>query len=209
LNWINFGYVISFADVKERSFQVEAVSSALITMIIYGVQLFFTLKRYKKDIRQAYDMKYPGFLFRHIGGGVTICFHIIFSIIIVSREIGTRIHSRKWSFGRLEWVLIFIISPLVLYTLQKIMTREGRKIFICRPTSHTTASIGSYFMSIASKLSINMEELHQEYGVSDIYRSFYRNIFLYYSLGYWNPEVCPISASNRLQQDWTIIEKAR
>jgi Ca2+/H+ antiporter len=150
LNWINFGYVISFADVKERSFQVEAVSSALITMIIYGVQLFFTLKRYKKDIRQAYDMnkkkklddklkepdlvykgiKYPGFLFRHIGGGVTICFHIIFSIIIVSREIGTRIHSRKWSFGRLEWVLIFIISPLVLYTLQKIMTREGRKIFI-------------------------------------------------------------------------------
>jgi hypothetical protein len=172
-----FDLYIFFSDIKEWSFHYEAISSGIITMFIYGIQLFRSIKRYKEDIRQKYKngkkqeseddpvkaADYPDFVIRRLSVGVLICCHTIFLIIIILRITLTQLIYNKWLSSHLEWVYVFIISPLAFYGLQKISGKVGRKIFeryflTNKKNLERAMSISmlSYFRMIYSKLSINI-----------------------------------------------------
>ncbi|CAF1135919.1 unnamed protein product [Rotaria sp. Silwood1] len=108
--------VILNIEVKEWSFQGEVIISAIITMIIYGIQLFLTIKNYRKCMGDLYNKyleepelckklkkreiirkstQYPSYLLLYLLGGA----------------IG------------------YIIPILVLYGLQKMIIQWIHKIF--------------------------------------------------------------------------------
>jgi hypothetical protein len=130
--------------VKEWSFQGEVIISAIITLIIYGIQLFLSIKNYRKNMGDLYtkfsedrklgkklkkresirkSTQYPSYLLLYLLGGFFICFHLIllFSVTI-KNVIFTRIGSSKGAIG-------YIIPILVLYLLQKMIIRWIYKIF--------------------------------------------------------------------------------
>jgi len=142
---LNVGFCsICYTEVKEWSFQSEVILSAIITMIIYGIQLFFSIKNYRKSMGELYtkysdnpelgkklkkreiirkSTQYPSYLLLYLLGGFFICFHLIllFSVTI-KNVIFTRIGSSKGAIG-------YIIPILVLYGLQKMIIQWLHKIF--------------------------------------------------------------------------------
>jgi hypothetical protein len=115
-------------------------------MIIYGIQLFLSIKNFRKSIGDLYtryleepelckklkkreiirkSTQYPSYLLLYLLGGFFICFHLIllFSVMI-KRVIFTRIESSKK-----EATVGYILPIIVLYLLQKIIIQLLHKIF--------------------------------------------------------------------------------
>jgi hypothetical protein len=109
-------------------------------MTIYGIQLFLTIKNYRKCMRDLYNKysedpdlgkqltkreivrkstQYPSYLLLYLLGGFFICFHLILLFIVTItnvRVILTHVVSSKGTIG-------YIIPVLVLYLLQKMIIR--------------------------------------------------------------------------------------
>jgi len=143
-NRISIFILFVYAEVKEWSFQDEVIISAIITMIIYGIQLFLSIKNYRKSIGDLYkkysddpelgkklknreiirkSTQYPSYLLLYLLGGFFICFHLIllFSVTI-KNVVFTHI-------GSSEGAIEYIIPILVLYFLQKMIIQWLHKIF--------------------------------------------------------------------------------
>jgi hypothetical protein len=135
--------LIFSTEIKEQSFKGEVIFSAIITTIIYGLQILHSIKNYKDNVRHWYKMysdlstppgkpvddeiipksvQYPAFVLRYLLGGFVICFNLILFIVIISQAIRTRITSFKWT-------LISIISVIFVYGLHKIINLAINKLF--------------------------------------------------------------------------------
>jgi hypothetical protein len=135
--------LIFSTEIKEQSFKGEVIFSAIITTIIFGLQLLHSMKNYKDNVRHWYkiysylpmppgkpvddeiipkSVQYPAFILRYLLGGFVICFNLILFMLIMSQAIRTRITSFKWT-------LISIISVIFVYGLHKIINLAINKLF--------------------------------------------------------------------------------
>jgi len=135
--------VFFFTEIKEKSFKSEVVSSAIITMIFFGIQLLHSIKNYKDCVKKLYEfysdrtesglqlekheiipksLQYPAFILRYLLGGFVICFHLILIIMIIPNVNRTRVISSKWK-------LISIASVIFIYGLHKIINQAANKLF--------------------------------------------------------------------------------
>ncbi len=126
--------------MNEPSFQGEVLLSAMSTMIIYGIQLFLTIKQYQKNMIYIYrnmpkdirskrrpkqhdiitgSIRYPGYLLLYLLGGVFLCFHLILFLITILS--GMRVI--RSPAGSLKWTIELLIPALVLYFLQTMIHR--------------------------------------------------------------------------------------
>lgn len=136
-------------------------------MIIYGLQFLHSIKNYRDNVTNLYDIysarrtpsgkpddheiipksvQYPAYILRYLLGGFVICFNLILFIMIIVKIIGTRLTSYRWT-------LISIISAIIVYALHKIINGIINIFF----TSYNLQlnrpySILLYFNLISSKL---------------------------------------------------------
>lgn len=117
---------------------MEIILSAIITAVIYSIQLLLGMKNYREDIRRDCDNKnqkqlladtgldeeevssraiqYPGYLIRYTIGGFVITFHLLILIAFIFRLI-------LCHYSALAWILEFVLPILILYALQSLITR--------------------------------------------------------------------------------------
>jgi hypothetical protein len=116
------------------------------TMIIYGIQLFLSIKNFRKNIDDLYtkysaepdlckkltkreiirkNSQYPSYLLLYLLGGFFICFHMILLFSITIKNVFLFFTFTGASTGSIG----YIIPILVLYLLQKIIIRWIHKIF--------------------------------------------------------------------------------
>ena len=91
---------------------------------LYGVYSHDTnpaLKPKKHEIIPK-SMQYPGFVLLYLLGGYVICFNLIFVIVTILYAILNQTGSFKWE-------LRFVTSVLVLYCLQRMITRLVNTLF--------------------------------------------------------------------------------
>jgi hypothetical protein len=115
-------------------------------MIIYGIQLFLSMKNFRESMGNLYrehieeseslvkfekrnivrkSTQYPSYLLLYLLGGFFLCFHLVLLFLIAIKEVYlffTSIGSSQGSIG-------YIISILVLYGLQKAIIRWLHTIF--------------------------------------------------------------------------------
>ncbi|CAF5136422.1 unnamed protein product, partial [Rotaria magnacalcarata] len=123
----------------------EIIASAILTTIIYGLQLFIGMQNYKKHKLQLYkgiyvdvppatnfkrssiasnSVHYSGFLVGYMAWGFVICFHLILIILI-----GVRILT--FQIRQIELALAIIVPVLLIYLLKMLsMTSAGKFLFI-------------------------------------------------------------------------------
>ncbi|CAF1260173.1 unnamed protein product [Rotaria sordida] len=129
--------------IEEQSFQPEVIISAMITTVIYGLQLLHSIQNYKDRVRTLYgtdfdnseivflcekreiiprSVQYPAFILRYLLGGYIICFHSFLFTIVGGKAIVTHISSFKW-------ILISIASIICVYGLHKIINFLINRLF--------------------------------------------------------------------------------
>jgi Ca2+/Na+ antiporter len=145
---MKFLFVFLFVEIKERSFQIEVIISAIATMIIYGIQLFLSMKNFRESMKNLYrehienpelvkklkkhdtvqkSTQYPSYLLVYLLGGFFICFHSILLLIIGMKKVCLYI----FSMGAPEDMIGYIISIFVLYLLQIFIIEWLHTIFHC------------------------------------------------------------------------------
>jgi hypothetical protein len=217
----------SFSEVEEWSFQSEVILSAIITMLFYGIQLLLSIKNYRRNMGKLYQvfsddinsapklekheiipksMQYPGFVLVYLLGGYVLWFHTIFFIVTILNVIRTQTGSSKWE-------LRIFISVLILYFLQKTITRIINTLFTgYHPQDENDLrlnrpySILMYINLISSK-SFVFSQLNM-YSI-DVVRLFYRYHFVYYSFNHQRASEYFIHASDRLQLSCTTTTNDR
>jgi hypothetical protein len=134
--------------MKGESFRIEVIISAFLTTIIYGIQLFLSIRNFRKSMGDLYDghmadreqakklkkrdivrksTQYPSYLLLYLLGGFFICFHLILLLSIIIKEvIEFVIHT-----GALPGTIGYILPILVLYGLQKIIIYWAYEIINC------------------------------------------------------------------------------
>jgi hypothetical protein len=154
------------------SLKLEVILSAIITVVIYGFQLFIGMQNYKKHKLQLYkgiyddvpsaenfkpnsiashSVHYSGFLVGYMAWGFVICFHLVFILLAAIRMISLQIRN-------VELVLAIIVPILVVYLLKMTsMSSAGRFLFIRNIDekldlkSRKTYAIFVYFSFFAGK----------------------------------------------------------
>jgi len=137
-------FFFSFLEIKESLFHTEIIISAIITALIYNVQLFLGMANLRKHIKE-YRIKgrqmlepekgikvkeapfkaigYPGYLIRYTMGGFVITFHLLIFVAFILRLI--------WYYYYIfKWILEFILSILILYVLQLLIVQLISKLII-------------------------------------------------------------------------------
>ena len=123
-------------ELKEGKFQTEVIVAALITMIIYGIQLFLSVKNFRKRMDAWYNAaskdpelakqfkkreiirkstQYPSYLLLYLLGGFFLCFHLILFFCLMISEI------QRNGIGLSQGRLGYILPVLAVYFLQKIV----------------------------------------------------------------------------------------
>lgn len=133
-------------ELKDGKFQMEVIIAALITMIIYAIQLFLSVKNFRKRMDKWYDeaskdpqlakqyekreiirksTQYPSYLLLYLLGGFFLCFHLIlFFCLMISQMQWKRIGLSQGRVG-------YILPILVVYFLQKMVIRWLHFLFDC------------------------------------------------------------------------------
>jgi hypothetical protein len=129
---------------------MEIIVSAVLTAIIYGIQLFFGMKNLRKHIIKCDEedstilaqkdarikkeqtgfkaIQYPGYLIRYTMGGFVITFHILIFVSFIPRLI--------WIYSyAFKWILEFLLPILILYTLQLLVARWSAQLIDSGNTS--------------------------------------------------------------------------
>ncbi len=143
---IKFLFFFLSIEIKEGSFQIEIIISAIMTMIIYGIQLFLSIKNFRKSIGDLYakyseepelcnkltkheiirkNSQYPSYLLLYLLGGFFICFHVILLFLITIKNVFLFFTYTGAATGSIG----YIIPILVLYLLQKMIIRCIHTIF--------------------------------------------------------------------------------
>ena len=141
--------------MKENSFDIEVIIAAWSTMIIYTIQLFFSLKHFRYKMCKLYDKikrdrefaseldsreiiqkstQYPSYLLLYLLGGFVLCFHLILFlcltishlILFLCLIISTfKFRDISFSEGRIGY-----FTPIfLLFFLQKMIVRWLHHIF--------------------------------------------------------------------------------
>jgi cytochrome c oxidase subunit IV len=135
-----------YLDLGTFSLEKEIITSAVITVLIYGFQLLSGMQNYKKHKLQLYkglyediprsldnlkpstiatnSVHYSGFLVGYMAWGFVICFHLILAILIGIRIISFQIRHT-------ELVLAIVVPVLIIYLLKMTsMKSVGKLLFI-------------------------------------------------------------------------------
>ncbi|CAF4174761.1 unnamed protein product, partial [Adineta steineri] len=144
-------YIPSSINIKlteSSSLKLEIIVSAILTVIIYGCQLFFGIQRYKKFKKDLYlgknleipsikyfepnsiasnSVHYSGFLVGYLAWGFVICFHLILLITIAMKTVSLQFH-------HIEIILTIIVPILIIYFLKMFSIKlMGKFLFIQKP----------------------------------------------------------------------------
>lgn len=130
--------------MKEKSFDIEVIIAAWATMIIYTIQIFFSMKHFRHKMCKLYDKikkdkgfaseldsreiiqkstQYPSFLLLYLLGGFILCFHLILFLCLTISTFKFR--EINFSEGRIG----YFTPILLLYFLQKMIVRWLHYIF--------------------------------------------------------------------------------
>lgn len=140
-------FFLNYLELPATPFKPEIIVSAVVTVIIYGVQLLFGIQQYKihktelqkninhrippieyfdRDLIASNSVHYPGFLIGYLAWGFVLCSHLILAILI-----GIRIIYLNIRYATL--VLGVIVPILMLYLLKTVsMRRSGDSLLIRR-----------------------------------------------------------------------------
>jgi len=133
-------FYVSFFSLKEipkRRFRRGIIFSALVTILIYVVQLIHSIQNYKNSVRKTYEnyqensnklkfysnknetienaIRYPALILRYLFGGILICFHLLLFISILGETLFKRTQLLKVS------ILILILTTICTYRLHQII----------------------------------------------------------------------------------------
>lgn len=158
------------------SLRFEIIISAIITVCIYGFQLYLGMQNYKKHRKDLYkgiyedvpsaanftpnsiaskSVHYSGFLVGYMAWGFVICFHLIFLILSLIRIISLQLRY-------IEFVLAFTVPVLVVYLLKMVSTSSAGKFFFIQDMdeklnlkNRKTYAIFVYFNFFAGKREVH------------------------------------------------------
>ena len=153
--------------------RIEIILSAVITVLVYGFQLFLGMQNYKKHRTQLYrgiyedvpsaaylkpnaiaakSVHYSGFLVGYMAWGFVICFNLIFFILSALSVITVRTRS-------IELILAVTVPVLVIYLLKITTTSSAGKFLFIQDMdeklslkNRKTYAIFIYFNFFAGKI---------------------------------------------------------
>ncbi|CAF1214242.1 unnamed protein product [Adineta steineri] len=150
ISFIN-SYIPSSINIKLKessSLKLEIIVSAILTVIIYGFQLFFGIQRYKRFKKDLYlgknleipsikyfepnsiasnSVHYSGFLVGYLAWGFVICFHLILLITIAIKIVSLQIR-------HIEIILTIIVPIFIIYFLKMFSIKlMGKFLFTHKP----------------------------------------------------------------------------
>lgn len=132
-----------FIEIKNQLFHEEIVTSALITLLIYTIQLFRNLKHFRKDVQKYHKLgknkvledmgiteeeatskaiEYPGYLIRYTLGGFIITFHLLIFVTFIPRLL----YHFSFTF---KWILQLLLPIFMLFALKSSTAKFCAKIF--------------------------------------------------------------------------------
>jgi Ca2+/H+ antiporter len=138
----NSFYSVLFLEIKDKLLHTEIILSAIITALIYSIQLFFGMKKYRKDITEYREkglksmikergisrnharskaIQYPGYVIRYTLGGFVITFHLLIFVTFIPRLIWRHFYA----FG---WILEFLLPILISYALQSLTAKLSSRL---------------------------------------------------------------------------------
>ena len=134
-------------EIKDTLFQPEIIVCTIITAIIYGIQLFFGIKNFRKHFikyrekdptivkqieakinkeqTRSRAIRYPGYLIRYTVGGFVITFHILISFAFIPRLLWIHPHAFKW-------ILEILVPILILLALQSLVVQWSSRLMDIR-----------------------------------------------------------------------------
>jgi hypothetical protein len=155
------------------SLKFEIIASAVLTVMLYGFQLYVGMQNYKKhrkalykgiyeDVPSAANFKpnaiaaksvhYSGFLVGYMAWGFVICFHLILLILSFIRIISLQLQY-------IELILAVTVPVLVVYLLKMVSTSSAGKFLFIQDTNEKlnlknrkTYAIFLYFNFFAGKI---------------------------------------------------------
>ena len=125
-------------ELEEIPFKVESISSAVLTGILYAIQLLLGMKNHKNDKKKLYkenkarespkwrvtastSAHYSGLLIGYMAWGFVICFHLLLVIFIIIRVLYLQtLH--------IVLALNFVVPVLVLYGLKWVIVHAIEKV---------------------------------------------------------------------------------
>ncbi len=161
--------IVSDLELRTYSFKFELIATAVLTVIIYGIQLFLGMKQFRKDKQEpskiskkkkskkkdsnsgsfvADSIHFPGFLIGYMAWGFVICFHLILFIFILIRITILQV-------AHIVTIMKVIVPLVVLYWSKKVIVKTiGEYLSISLPrkqqktTSHRMNDPGNYAIYI-------------------------------------------------------------
>lgn len=152
---------------------MEILISALITLVIYGFQLFLGMRTYQQHRSELYkaiyvsvpsasnfkaraiaanSVHYSGFLVGYMAWGFVICFHLILFLLIAVRLISLQIR-------HIEIALAVVVPVLVIYLLKMFSTQLAGTMFFIQQLddkislkSRKTYALFVYFSFFAGEI---------------------------------------------------------
>ena len=142
-------------EIEYRLFQTEIIVCSVITAIIYGIQLFFGIKNFRRHFKKYRDkdptivkqieariekgktrsraIRYPGYLIRYTVGGFVITFHILISFAFIPRLLWIQLSAFKW-------ILEFLVPILILLALQSLVVQWSSGLMDVENTGDGTSA---------------------------------------------------------------------
>jgi hypothetical protein len=183
------------------SLRTEIILSAVVTVIIYGFQLYLGMRNYKKHRLQLYkgiyedvpsaanfkpnaiaskSVHYSGFLVGYMAWGFVICFHLIFFTLSAVRIVSLQLRY-------VEFILAITVPVLVVYLLKMVSTSSAGKFLFIRDMdeklnlkNRKTYAIFVYFNFFAGKI-YSIRTYLKKPNFFYFQRLFSRYCFMYYS----------------------------
>ena len=181
-------YVESLLNIEIKgifSLRFEIIFSAIATLLLYTLQIFFGIRSYKRHRLQLYQgiyvevpspenfkansiaaksVHYSGFLVGYMAWGFVICFHLIFFVTSAVRILALRIRY-------VEFILAITVPVLVVYLIKMVGTSSAGKSLFIQDTddqlnlkNRKVYAIFVYFNFFAGKSHVN-------YFRFDVFRS--------------------------------------
>ena len=136
--------------MKEDTLQIEVIVAALITMIIYSVQLLLSMKNFRERMDHSYirysdqpdlgkklkkreiirkSTQYPSYLLLYLLGGFFLCFHLILFFCLMMSKV--KLNQIGMSQGRIGYVMpilmVYLLQKMVIQWLHYIFDRLDRR----------------------------------------------------------------------------------
>lgn len=164
-----------FLEIKDQLYSGEVIFAAILTGLIYALQLFMTMKNFRKQlkkyrgknrkllieetgikIREARSkaIQYPGYVIRYTVGGFVITFHILLFITLIPRQIYFHFYSLKWILGS-------ILPIILLYIMQSAIAELTTKLIDSRHETDADVNNAQTKKSDKDKIILGIKNILQ------------------------------------------------